>query len=229
MIHFLPDWITGKICADLVNHCNSNSLTPAIRHRRFCPDRIEPAGGDPRCRVPVRPHNQTCPLWNWHTGSMTRRSETLDSGVPTGWIEIDPGDAKAPGIKDKKKICVAIRRGLVDAPARVTPYIMKGARSCRSTSPGLRQTYWRTTLSIPGRCEELLPDGDPACALLPCHRDRERQRILIPGSDRSPDRCPGGYTRYHTTLPEGPGEVIHTYSSKKHELITTVKYHIPPY
>ena len=127
MIHFLPDWITGKICADLVNHCNSNSLTPAIRHRRFCPDRIEPAGGDPRCRVPVRPHNQTSPLWNWHTGSMTRRSETLDSGVPTGWIEIDPGDAKAPGIKDKKKICVAIRRGLVDAPARVTPYIMKGA------------------------------------------------------------------------------------------------------
>jgi len=62
MIHFLPDRIAGKICADLVNHCNSNSLTTAIRHRRFCPERMEPAGGDPRCRVPVRPHNRTCPL-----------------------------------------------------------------------------------------------------------------------------------------------------------------------
>jgi len=65
-------------------------------------------------------------LWHWHTGSMTRRSATLDAEVPTGWIEINPEDAKALGIKDKEKIRAVTRRGSVDVPAKVTPDIMKG-------------------------------------------------------------------------------------------------------
>ncbi|HQL58553.1 MAG TPA: formate dehydrogenase subunit alpha [Methanoculleus sp.] len=65
-------------------------------------------------------------LWHWHTGSMTRRSATLDAEVPTGWIEINPEDAKALGIKDKEKVRAVTRRGSVDVPAKVTPDIMKG-------------------------------------------------------------------------------------------------------
>ncbi len=65
-------------------------------------------------------------LWHWHTGTMTRRSATLDAEVPTGWIEINPEDAKALGIKDKEKIRAITRRGSVDVPARVTKDIMKG-------------------------------------------------------------------------------------------------------
>jgi len=65
-------------------------------------------------------------LWHWHTGSMTRRSATLDAEVPTGWIEINPEDAKALGIKNKEKVRAITRRGSVDVPAKVTPDIMKG-------------------------------------------------------------------------------------------------------
>ena len=65
-------------------------------------------------------------LWHWHTGSMTRRSATLDAEVPTGWIEINPEDAKALGIKDKEKVRAVTRRGSVEVPAKVTKDIMKG-------------------------------------------------------------------------------------------------------
>ncbi|MDK2916782.1 MAG: formate dehydrogenase [Euryarchaeota archaeon] len=65
-------------------------------------------------------------LWHWHTGSMTRRSATLDSEVPTGWIEINPEDAKALGIKDKEMVRASTRRGSIDVPAKVTKDIMKG-------------------------------------------------------------------------------------------------------
>ncbi len=65
-------------------------------------------------------------LWHWHTGTMTRRSATLDSEVPTGWIEINPDDAKALGIQNKEMVRATTRRGTVNVPAKVTPDIMKG-------------------------------------------------------------------------------------------------------
>ncbi|NLE27702.1 MAG: molybdopterin-dependent oxidoreductase, partial [Clostridiaceae bacterium] len=65
-------------------------------------------------------------LWHWHTGTMTRRSATLDAEVPTGWIEINPEDAKALGIKDKETVRATTRRGTVNVPAKVTKDIMKG-------------------------------------------------------------------------------------------------------
>ncbi|PKL61895.1 MAG: formate dehydrogenase subunit alpha [Methanomicrobiales archaeon HGW-Methanomicrobiales-2] len=65
-------------------------------------------------------------IWHWHTGSMTRRSETLDNEVPTGWIEINTEDAKALGVKDKEMVRATSRRGTVDVPAKVTDEIKKG-------------------------------------------------------------------------------------------------------
>ena len=65
-------------------------------------------------------------LWHWHTGTMTRRSATLDHEVPTGWIEINPEDARELGVKDKEKVRAITRRGSVEVPARVTRDIMKG-------------------------------------------------------------------------------------------------------
>ena len=41
-------------------------------------------------------------LFHWHTGSMTRRSETLANEVPTGFVEINPDDAAELGIKNKE-------------------------------------------------------------------------------------------------------------------------------
>ncbi|MDN7023926.1 formate dehydrogenase subunit alpha [Methanoculleus sp. FWC-SCC1] len=65
-------------------------------------------------------------LFHWHTGTMTRRSATLDNEVPTGWIEINPEDAKDLGIKDGETVKASSRRGSIIVPARVTKDIMKG-------------------------------------------------------------------------------------------------------
>jgi formate dehydrogenase alpha subunit len=65
-------------------------------------------------------------IWQWHTGTMTRRSPHLEAEEPTGWIEINPEDAKALGIKDKEMVRAISRRGQVHVPARVTKDIMKG-------------------------------------------------------------------------------------------------------
>jgi formate dehydrogenase major subunit len=65
-------------------------------------------------------------LWHWHTGTMTRRSPSLDNEVKTGYVEINTDDAKALGVKDGAKVKVKSRRGEIEIGARVTPDIMKG-------------------------------------------------------------------------------------------------------
>jgi formate dehydrogenase alpha subunit len=65
-------------------------------------------------------------IWQWHTGTMTRRSNDLEAEEPTGWIEINTEDAKALGIENKEMIRAITRRGQVEVPARVTKDIMKG-------------------------------------------------------------------------------------------------------
>ncbi len=65
-------------------------------------------------------------IWQWHTGSMTRRSESLEREEPTGWVEINPEDAKALGIKDKEMVKAVSRRGDIKIGARVTKDIKKG-------------------------------------------------------------------------------------------------------
>jgi formate dehydrogenase major subunit len=65
-------------------------------------------------------------IWQWHTGTMTRRSQSLESEAPTGWIEINPEDAKTLNVKDKEMVKAITRRGEVKVPARVTKDIMKG-------------------------------------------------------------------------------------------------------
>ncbi|MCX6681398.1 MAG: formate dehydrogenase subunit alpha, partial [Methanoregula sp.] len=62
----------------------------------------------------------------WHTGTMTRRSEDLEREEPTGWVEINPEDAKALGIRDKEMVRAVTRRGQIEIGARVTKDIKKG-------------------------------------------------------------------------------------------------------
>ena len=65
-------------------------------------------------------------IWQWHTGTMTRRSWSLEKEAPIGWIEINPEDAKALGIRDNELVRASTRRGSIDIPARVTPEIIRG-------------------------------------------------------------------------------------------------------
>jgi formate dehydrogenase major subunit len=64
-------------------------------------------------------------IWQWHTGSMTRRSPSLEMEAPESWIEINTEDAKALGIKNNEMVRAITRRGAVNVTAKVTPEIKK--------------------------------------------------------------------------------------------------------
>jgi formate dehydrogenase alpha subunit len=65
-------------------------------------------------------------LFHWHTGTMTRRSETLTDQVNEAYIEINPVDAKALGIKEKDIVRVSSRRGSIELNAMITTRIKTG-------------------------------------------------------------------------------------------------------
>ncbi|HMK16118.1 MAG TPA: molybdopterin dinucleotide binding domain-containing protein, partial [Methanomicrobiales archaeon] len=65
-------------------------------------------------------------IWQWHTGTMTRRSEDLEREVPTGWVEINPEDAAALRITNGEMVKAKSRRGEIQITAMVTPGIRKG-------------------------------------------------------------------------------------------------------
>jgi formate dehydrogenase alpha subunit len=92
----------------------------------FTPLEWKPPAEVPDAEYPFILTTGRC-IWHWHTGTMTRRSEHLDSEVPTGWIEINTEDAAALGVKDKELVKAVTRRGFVEVPAKVTPDIKKGS------------------------------------------------------------------------------------------------------
>jgi len=65
-------------------------------------------------------------IWQWHTGTMTRRSVDLEREEPTGWIEINTDDAKALEVKNGEMVKAISRRGEIKITARVTDSIKKG-------------------------------------------------------------------------------------------------------
>ncbi|HQJ88668.1 MAG TPA: formate dehydrogenase subunit alpha [Methanoregulaceae archaeon] len=91
----------------------------------FTPIEWKPPAEVPDAEYPLILTTGRC-LWHWHTGTMTRRSVSLEREEPTGWIEINPEDAKALGIKDREMVKAITRRGEVKVPARVTDEIKKG-------------------------------------------------------------------------------------------------------
>jgi formate dehydrogenase alpha subunit len=65
-------------------------------------------------------------LFQFHTGTMTRRSPTLQEQLDEAYIEVNPGDAKRLRITDGMKVAVESRRGIIHAAARVTETVLPG-------------------------------------------------------------------------------------------------------
>jgi formate dehydrogenase major subunit len=91
----------------------------------FTPIEWKPPAEVPDKEYPLILTTGRC-IWHWHTGSMTRRSVDLEREEPTGWVEINPEDAKEMGIKDKEMVKAISRRGEITIGARVTKTIKKG-------------------------------------------------------------------------------------------------------
>ncbi|MHC4530400.1 MAG: formate dehydrogenase subunit alpha [Planctomycetota bacterium] len=62
-------------------------------------------------------------LYQFHTGTMTRKSKAVNQVSPTGYVEINPADAAKLKIADGDTVEVTTRRGKVTTLARVTDMI----------------------------------------------------------------------------------------------------------
>ena len=59
-------------------------------------------------------------LYHYHTGTMSRRVDSLDAHRPDGFVEMNPEDARALGLSHGDIAVVASRRGTVKARCEVT-------------------------------------------------------------------------------------------------------------
>jgi formate dehydrogenase alpha subunit len=65
-------------------------------------------------------------LYQFHTGTMTRKSPAINQVSPTGYVEIHPDDAERLKISSGENVEVITRRGRVTTAARITSKIEKG-------------------------------------------------------------------------------------------------------
>ncbi len=114
-----------------------------------CTDKEHPGtqylykGGFPKGKVHFSPVSYTPPaeivsneypfilttgrnLYQYHSGSMTRRVEAIESHAGEPYVELNPADGERLGIRDGEEICVASRRGNIKIKARITPRVSSG-------------------------------------------------------------------------------------------------------
>lgn len=63
---------------------------------------------------------------HYHTGTMTRRSWALEREFPHGFMEINPADAEALGLRDRSRVKVTSKVGEIVTEAHITDRIKKG-------------------------------------------------------------------------------------------------------
>jgi predicted molibdopterin-dependent oxidoreductase YjgC len=63
---------------------------------------------------------------HFHTGTMTRVSKHLDNEQKTGYVAINPEDARTLNIKDGEPVSLSSRRGTIEAPARLSSSVGPG-------------------------------------------------------------------------------------------------------
>jgi predicted molibdopterin-dependent oxidoreductase YjgC len=62
-------------------------------------------------------------LFQYHTGTMTRRSKGLETAAPEPFIEVNPNDAERLGITGEDMVTVHSRRGEISLKAKITDSI----------------------------------------------------------------------------------------------------------
>ena len=65
-------------------------------------------------------------LFQYHTGTMTRRVEAIDKISPCAYVEIHPEDAERLGIHDEDAVNVSSRRGSIQVKALISDRPSKG-------------------------------------------------------------------------------------------------------
>lgn len=65
-------------------------------------------------------------LYQYHTGTMTRRSPVLEESAPNAYVEMNPADAEALGLEDTEEVRASSRRGTITLPVRITDRVKRG-------------------------------------------------------------------------------------------------------
>lgn len=65
-------------------------------------------------------------IFQYHTGTMTRNSPSLDREVESAYVEVNPADANGLGVSDGGRVKVASRRGELILEARLTDRVKPG-------------------------------------------------------------------------------------------------------
>jgi len=65
-------------------------------------------------------------LFHYHSGTMTRRTDTLNNEVPEAYVEINPEDALRLDVRSGSRIVLETRRGRIEATAKVTERVPQG-------------------------------------------------------------------------------------------------------
>ncbi len=65
--------------------------------------------------------------WHWHTGTMTRRTSTLEREAPSAYVEIHPRDAERLRLKPGEMVKVSSRRGEIEISVRITKKVKEGS------------------------------------------------------------------------------------------------------
>ena len=65
-------------------------------------------------------------LFQYHTGSMTRKIEAINKISPDAYMEINPGDAKQLGVDNGESVKVSSRRGSINIKVRISEKILRG-------------------------------------------------------------------------------------------------------
>ena len=65
-------------------------------------------------------------LFQYHSGSMTRRVKPIEVHAGEAYVEINPYDGGALGIKNRDLVSVVSRRGEIEVRARITPRVSEG-------------------------------------------------------------------------------------------------------
>ncbi len=65
-------------------------------------------------------------MFQYHTGTMSRRSEKLEQEAPEPYVEIHPDDAARIGLDGIRRVRVSSRRGQIELAVRITDRIRPG-------------------------------------------------------------------------------------------------------
>ena len=65
-------------------------------------------------------------LYQYHTGTMTRRSEVLEESAPSAYVEMHPADAEELNLADNETVRATSRRGTIELSVRITDRVDKG-------------------------------------------------------------------------------------------------------